>query len=264
MVARSHREADRSEVGIADAHEDDVVVWRHDEQVVHRNVVGQEPDAGCGPTRRRPRGRQTRHRLHERARVGDLGLESAVDEVDPPRTPARRIGGAQPEHRELGRVGRAEQPLLGHGRRQRRGDAREPIHCDGRCDADLRSFGQHTVELVEEVVPAGFLQLGSQRREAVDQHEQAGRTRAARPAVTPSLELMAEHPDEPFHALPIAGRDDGAGVRETGERRKRAPSEIGDQEVGLVGRPPTGDVERQCRQRRGRATAAAAAQQDVP
>ena len=32
---------------------------------------------------------QTRHRILERARVGDLRLESPVDEVDPPRAPAR-------------------------------------------------------------------------------------------------------------------------------------------------------------------------------
>ena len=56
VVARSHRQADRAEVGIADAHEDDVVVWRHDEQVVHRDVVGQRPDAGCGLTWPRPPG----------------------------------------------------------------------------------------------------------------------------------------------------------------------------------------------------------------
>ena len=36
VVARSHRQADRTEVGIADAHEHDVVVRRHDEQVVDR------------------------------------------------------------------------------------------------------------------------------------------------------------------------------------------------------------------------------------
>ena len=56
VVARSHRQADRTEVGVADTHEDDVVVWRHDEQVIHRDVVGQRPDAGCGLTWPRPPG----------------------------------------------------------------------------------------------------------------------------------------------------------------------------------------------------------------
>jgi hypothetical protein len=45
VVARSHRQADRTEVGIADAHEDNVVAGRHDGQVVQRDVVGQRPDA---------------------------------------------------------------------------------------------------------------------------------------------------------------------------------------------------------------------------
>ena len=56
MVARSHRQADRTEVGIADAHEHDVAVRRHDEQVVDPDVVGQRTDAGCDATWRRPPG----------------------------------------------------------------------------------------------------------------------------------------------------------------------------------------------------------------
>ena len=72
------------EVGIADAHEDDVVVGRHDEQVVHRDVVGQRPDAGCGATWRRPPGGQTRPPLPPEGQ----------DRRPEPRVPGRRGGPA--------------------------------------------------------------------------------------------------------------------------------------------------------------------------
>ena len=102
-----------------------------------------------------------------------------------PRVPGRRGGPAQgtssAHRRRAVRATRARPGRPGgtptSGRRSTPAPAGmrgEPVHRDRRRHTELRSFGQHTVQLVEQVVAAGLLQLGPQRREAVDQDRAGG------------------------------------------------------------------------------------------